>query len=105
MIRALGLANAGRRERRTERTEEFVARRQAIEAAGQRLDQLIAERGLPRSIVAAIARTATGPHASAERRNDGDPRQKRLVELHEEIEFQLIAAERKQINDLYSLAS
>jgi CPA1 family monovalent cation:H+ antiporter len=39
----------------------------------------------------------------AERRNDGDPKQKRLVEQHDEIAFQLIEAERKQINDLYRL--
>ncbi len=46
VIRALGLANAGRRERHADRVEEFAARRQAIEAASQRLDELIAQRKL-----------------------------------------------------------
>ena len=58
VIRWLGLANAGRRERRADRAEEFAARRQAIEAAIERLDQLAAERKLPEDIVAAA------PHAS-----------------------------------------
>ena len=40
VIRALGLAHAGRRERHTDRAEEYEARRQAIEAATERLDQL-----------------------------------------------------------------
>jgi monovalent cation/hydrogen antiporter len=42
VIRALGLANAGRRERHDERIEEFGARRQAIEAASLRLNTLLA---------------------------------------------------------------
>jgi Na+/H+ antiporter len=103
VIRALGLANAGRHERQTERTEEFAARRQAIEAAGQRLDQLIAERGLPEDIVQPLRARQRDRMRHAERRNDGDPKQKRLVEQHDDIAFQLIEAERKQINDLYRL--
>ena len=43
VIRALGLAHAGRRERHTDRAEECEARRQAIEASTDRLDQLRAE--------------------------------------------------------------
>jgi monovalent cation/hydrogen antiporter len=38
-----------------------------------------------------------------ERRNDGDPKQKRLAEQYDDIAFQLIEAERKRINDLYRL--
>src|SRR5450631_4410529 len=55
VIRALGLANAGRREHHADRVEEFVARRQAIEAAIQRLTQLAAERALPQAVVAPLA--------------------------------------------------
>jgi len=103
VIRALGLANAGRRERQTERGEEFAARRQAIEAASQRLDQLIAERELPEDIVQALRARQRDRMRHSERRSDGDSKQKRLVEQHDEIAFQLIEAERKQINDLYRL--
>ena len=46
VIRALGLANAGRRERMPTRAEEDEARRQAIEAVIDRLDGMAAERGL-----------------------------------------------------------
>jgi Na+/H+ antiporter len=103
VIRALGLANAGRRERHAERVEEFAARRQAIEAAGQHLDQLIAERELAEDIVQPLRARQRDRMRYVERRNDADPKQKRLVEQHDEIAFQLIEAERKQINDLYRL--
>ena len=36
-----------------------------------------------------------------EHRSDGDDSHRKLIELHDEIEFELIDAERKQINDLY----
>jgi hypothetical protein len=54
VIRALGLAHAGRGESRTERDEEHMARRQAIKAAIERLDQLAAERLLSEEIVEPI---------------------------------------------------
>ena len=47
VTRALGLANAGQREREDERREEYKVRRRAIEAAIERLDALAAERELP----------------------------------------------------------
>ena len=40
VIRALGLANAGRREHHADATEEFEARRQAVAAATEQLKQL-----------------------------------------------------------------
>jgi monovalent cation/hydrogen antiporter len=36
-----------------------------------------------------------------EHRNDGDDGHGKLTQLHDEIELQLIAAERQQINDLF----
>ncbi len=51
VIRWLGLANAGRREQLADRDEELVARRLAIEAAIERLDQLATERQLSDDIV------------------------------------------------------
>jgi CPA1 family monovalent cation:H+ antiporter len=50
VIRALGLANAGRQEHAAERRQEFAARRTAIEAAQQRLETLCKERHLPMDI-------------------------------------------------------
>src|SRR6476646_3345808 len=54
VIRALGLAQAGHREHVDDRREEAGARRQAIEAAIARLDQLAAECQLPAEIVAPL---------------------------------------------------
>ena len=51
VIRWLGLAHTGHRERVAERAEERTARQQAIEAAIERLDQLAAERHLPQTVV------------------------------------------------------
>ena len=36
-----------------------------------------------------------------EHRSDVDQGHKRLIDLHDELEFMLIDAERKEINDLY----
>src|SRR5205085_2916303 len=51
VIRALGLAHAGRRERHAERAEEHQARRQAIEAVMRRLDELKQEREWSEDVV------------------------------------------------------
>ena len=101
VIRALGLANAGRRERHADRDEEFVARRRAIEAAIERLDQLAAERQLPDDIVRPLRAHHRDRLKHVEHRSDGDDGHRKLAELHDEIEFQLIEAERQLINDLY----
>ena len=47
VIRALGLARAGRREHHEDRIEEHRARQKAIEAVIERLDQLRSDRDLP----------------------------------------------------------
>jgi monovalent cation/hydrogen antiporter len=103
VIRALGLANAGRRERQAERLEEFAARRQAIEAASQRLEELATERKLAADVVQPLRTRHRDRLRHVEHRNDSDPKHTRLIELHDEIEFLLIEAERKRINDLYKL--
>jgi monovalent cation/hydrogen antiporter len=104
VIRALGLANAGRRERHTGRIEESTARRLALEAAIQQLDELVARRELSEDIVQPLRTRYRDRLKAVERRSDGDgDEHKRLIHLHDETEFLLIAAERKQINDLYRL--
>ena len=101
VIRALGLANAGRRERHADRIEEFAARRQAIEAAIARLDELVAERRLAEDIVHPLRARYREQLKHVEHRSDGDQAHQRLVDLHDELECLLIDAERKEINDLY----
>jgi len=101
VIRALGLANAGRRERHADRAEEFKARRQAIEAAVERLDQLAAERKLPEEIVAPIRAYQQERITRVAHRSDGDDGHKKLMQFRDDVEIELIATERKLINDLY----
>ncbi len=101
VMRALGLANAGRRERHADRVEEFAARRQAIEAAGQRLDELIAQRKLSEDVVQPLRARHRDRLRNVEHRGDADGAHERLIEAHDEIEYLLIAAERERINDLY----
>jgi len=101
VMRALGLANAGRRERHADKIEEFVARRQAIEAASHRLDELIAQRNLSEDIVHPLRTRFRDRLRHVERRSDSDDEQESLTDRDDEIELLLLAAERQQINDLY----
>jgi monovalent cation/hydrogen antiporter len=101
VIRVLGLANAGERELQTDRTEERLARRHAIEAAIERLDQLAAERGLPDDLVRRLLaehrdRLRHFEHAPEREENHQD-----LTAPPDEIALLLIAAERERINELY----
>jgi CPA1 family monovalent cation:H+ antiporter len=101
VIRMLGLDNAGEREHQTDRAEELLARRHAINSAIQRLNRLAAERGLPDEVV---RRLQTG-HRERLRHFEHGPERKEdhqdLTSLPDEIEFLLIAAEREGINELY----
>jgi hypothetical protein len=101
VVKALGLVGAGRRERHDDRVKEFKARRRAVEAAIERLDQLGKERQLPEDFM----RPLRTRHRERLKRIDGrsadDAGEQQLIEFHDDIEFQLIAAERKLINDLY----
>jgi hypothetical protein len=101
VIRSLGLALAGRRERHVDREEEFVARRLAIEAAIERLGQLVSERQLSDDIVRAHRAHLRERLRQVEHRSDGDRGRRKLAELNDEIELQLIEAERQVINDRY----
>ncbi len=101
MIRGLGLARAGDRERHADREAEFVARRLAVEAAVTRLEQLMAERGLTEEVVRPLRATQRERLRHLERRSDGDDAHRKITELHEQIESVLVAAERERINELY----
>jgi NhaP-type Na+/H+ or K+/H+ antiporter len=101
VIRSLGLARAGRRERHADREEEFVARRLAIEAAIERLSRLASERQLSDDIVRPHRAHLRERLRQVEHRSDGDRGGRKLAELDDEMEFQLIEAERQAINDRY----
>jgi monovalent cation/hydrogen antiporter len=101
VIRSLGLANADRRERNAERIEEMAARRQAIEAADRRLDELIVERKLSQDIVRPLRARHRDRLAYIEHRVHADEEHKGTIDPDYEIKYLLIVAERLQINDLH----
>jgi len=97
VIRALGLAHAGRRERHAERVEEYAARRAALAAALERLEQLATERDLPDEVLKPLRAHTRDQLRHVDNRSDGDAHHRRLTELREDIELELIAAERARI--------
>ena len=101
IIRALGLANAGRRELRSDRMEERRARRGAVEAAIERFEQLASERSLAPEIAKPLRAAQRARLAHIELKGDGADPSGALTDLHDEIELALIGAERQLINDLY----
>jgi CPA1 family monovalent cation:H+ antiporter len=101
IIRALGLANAGRRERHADREEEFRARRQAIEATIARIEQLMAERQIPADFAHPLLARQRDRLKHVEHRGDGNAHHRQLIEHQDEVEFLLIATERELINKLY----
>ena len=98
---ALGLVNAGRREHEREMRQEFAARRAAIEAAGQRLEALGRERSVPRSIVDALRSRHADRLKYVDNKSNGDAAHEELVQMNDEVERQLLCAERDAINELY----
>jgi Na+/H+ antiporter len=101
IIRVLGLANAGGRELRADRIEERKARRRAAETAIERFDQLAEERSLPEDIVKPLRAAQRARLLHVEMKGDGAEARSALANVHDEIEIQLIEAERQLINDLY----
>jgi monovalent cation/hydrogen antiporter len=101
VIRWLGLANAGRRERFRDRMEEFRARRAAITEALGRLEQLARDGKLGEEVVAPIRRLYRERLGHVEHRGDGDPTHAALVRERDAVEYQLIATEREHINATY----
>jgi monovalent cation/hydrogen antiporter len=98
---ALGLANAGRRERQADQEQEYKVRRRAIEAAMERLDELAMSRKLPEAVVGPIRAHHHRRLEDLEQRKDGNEHHRRLAELGDEVELSLIEAQRELIEDLY----
>jgi CPA1 family monovalent cation:H+ antiporter len=101
VIRLLGLAKAGERELHADKREELLARRQAIEAATKRLDQLTAERMLPEDVAGPL-KTKLGDRLRHFERTSGQgENQDHRTAAADDIELALITAERECINELY----
>jgi CPA1 family monovalent cation:H+ antiporter len=101
VVRKLGLANAGRRERQDEREEEFKVRRRAIEAAIERLESVAESRKLPEPVVGPIRAHQRNRLTDVEYRKDSNDQRRKLAELSDDLELALIEAERNLVNTLY----
>jgi monovalent cation/hydrogen antiporter len=101
VIRALGLANQGRRERHRDRSEEFEARRTAIEATLRRLEKIAAERQIPEDVLKGLRAHLKGRLHQVIDRSDGDTAHRERSQLVDDIELLLLGAERETVNDLY----
>jgi CPA1 family monovalent cation:H+ antiporter len=101
VIRWLGLANAGRRERQANRAGEASAARQALGAAINQLATLAAARQLPEEVVRPLQALYREHLSAVDHRGNGNEHHRRLVELSEDTELRLIEAERQLINRLY----
>jgi monovalent cation/hydrogen antiporter len=101
VIRALGLANQGRRERHRDRDEEFEARRIAIETTLARLDKVATERHIPEDVLKGLRSHLKGRLHQVVDRSDGDAAHRARSQLVDELELLLLAAERDAVNDIY----
>jgi CPA1 family monovalent cation:H+ antiporter len=101
VIRALGLAHTGHREHEAERADEYAARRHAAAAAMERLDQLAAAGKFSTEIIEPLRVRHHHRLAHIEHGSDGDVGHRRLSDLHDEVELQLIGAERQRINERF----
>ena len=101
VIRALGLARAGRREHHEDRIEEHRARQEAIEAVIERLDQLRSDRDLPDDVVEPLRAHNHDRLKHVDHVGDGGDTDRLHTALHEEIELLLINTEREHINELF----
>ncbi len=101
VIRTLGLAHAGRKEREVNRAEEYKARSEAVQAAGERLDQLMAERTLPAEVIDIVRAQHQDRLRHIDDRTAEDGLLGKHSEVHEEVERLLIEAERTRINELF----
>jgi CPA1 family monovalent cation:H+ antiporter len=97
----LGLANAGRLEQVARRNEEFQARREAIEAASQRLEMLASDPEVPDEVIARLRLHHQQRLIQNSLRADDGEDQRRLIATTDRLELLMIAAERDLINERY----
>jgi Na+/H+ antiporter len=101
VIRWLGLASAGRRERELSSAEESIAWRKAIEAAIDRIGELAAEHRLPQEVLEPLRAYYRDQLSSVEHRFGADETHRRRFALSDETGLVLIESERLLINRLY----
>jgi CPA1 family monovalent cation:H+ antiporter len=101
VMRALGLTQAGRRERQADRAQEHLARQEAIKAVIGRLEQLKSERDLSDDFVRPLRARHEDRLRHARHTINGGDAETKSSRLHDEMECLLLAAEREHINELF----
>jgi monovalent cation/hydrogen antiporter len=105
IIQKLGLSHAVRKEREVDRAEEHGARAEAVIAAIGRLDGLATERKLSLDLIERVRAQQLDRLERIKVRSDGYDSARKSSELHDEVEYLLIAAERTRTNDLFAAAN
>ncbi|MCQ4188414.1 Na+/H+ antiporter [Methylocystis suflitae] len=100
VIRKLGVSKAGMEERLLDRAEEIQARRSAVEASTVRLAALVAEQDVPEEATLSFQAQQDYFLSRIRMKCDIEEERRALIELHDEIELELIAAERDAINNM-----
>ena len=100
VIRWLGLTELGRRERLGDAAEELASRRRTIDAVLRRLDVLEIERGLPAQIVEPLRAHHQDRLLQLGYKTGAAERDQELARLSDELERQLIDAEREHLYEL-----
>ena len=101
VIRLLDLVNAGHREHELERRDELNARRDAVAASMARLTALGEDRKLPDEVISLLRAGQAERLQYIDYSSSDSGSRRRLIVLYDEVELQLLAAERDLINDLY----
>jgi CPA1 family monovalent cation:H+ antiporter len=101
VVRALGMENAGQRERLQMRAEEFTTRQEAIEAASSRLEGIAAKSPIPEDVLTRLRAHLRQRLAQVMIRSAENPEKRERIAMGDELELQLIGAERDLINTKY----
>src|SRR5258708_23258618 len=101
VIRALGLAPAGRREHEADKAEECEARRQAAIAALSRLDELTAAGTFSEEILQPIRTRQRHRLDPIEHDNDIDDRNRNFRDLKHQVQVLLIGPAPRHIHSEY----
>jgi len=96
----LGLAALGRAERRVDEADELLARRRTVEAGMRRLDEVLRERRVPATVVGPLRAHHGGRLQRLVYRSGDDAEQRRLAELGEALELEMVDAERRRLYEL-----
>jgi monovalent cation/hydrogen antiporter len=100
VMERLGLAEVGRAEHRVDQADELAARREAIAGMLRHLDDVATTQGLPARVVEPLRAHHRARLQRLAYRSGDDTEQHRLARVADELELQLIAAERRQLYQL-----